>query len=336
MATTSGTVGQTQIDVVTFIEHAFRRCGKLAPTISGELLLSARQNLFFLLSDLANRGLSLWCIKKSVLPVEAYKTTYVLPTGTVDLLNALYRTTTLLSGTTSLQPTYAQLDLATAQLVNTLGITFATDQTLLPASLIIESSADALTWRQRGIFGVTGAVSAGQLLLQDVDNTATSRYWRVRSTSTYVPNAISAWNNPLDIPMAKLDRDSYVNLPNKGFSVPSGSRSLQYWYDKQINPQIDIWPVSQGAVDQIVAWTQRQMQDVGDLSNLVEVPQRWNESILLLLAHRCSLEIPPQELPPGRTEMLKALSDEHLQQAEDSERDGSPIRLAPNIRGYTR
>src|ERR1035437_10189263 len=97
--TTSGTVGQTIVDTTTFIEHAFRRCGKLATTISSELQLSARENLYFLLSDLANRGLSLWCVQKSVLGVNPNEIQITLPLGTVDVMNALYRTKTDLAGT---------------------------------------------------------------------------------------------------------------------------------------------------------------------------------------------------------------------------------------------
>ena len=68
---TSQTVGRTSVSVTSLVEHAFRRCGKLASTISGELQMSAKENLFFLLTDLANRGLSLFCQKKTVLQTIA-------------------------------------------------------------------------------------------------------------------------------------------------------------------------------------------------------------------------------------------------------------------------
>ena len=135
--------------------------------------------------------------------------------------------------------------------------------------------------------------------------------------------------------MAKLSNDDYVALPNKTFSVPVGSKSLQFWFDKQTAPRIWIWPASQGSVDQIVVWGQKHIQDVGALTNTLDVPQRWLESIILLLACRCAVELPTGELPPGRLEYLEAKSAEHLAQAEDGESDGAPIRLSPNIQGYT-
>ena len=163
------------------------------------------------------------------------------------------------------------------------------------------------------------------------------RYWRVRDTSGTLPTVgtLTFSTAPYEIPMAKLSNDDYAALPNKTFSVPSGSKSLQFWFDKQISPRLWIWPASQDSTDQIVVWSQRQIQDVGALTNTLDVPQRWLESIILLLACRCAVELPAGELPQGRLEYLEAKSAEHLAQAEDGESDGAPIRLSPNIAGYT-
>jgi len=54
----------------------------------------------------------------------------------------------------------------------------------------------------------------------------------------------------------------------------------------------------------------------------------------MTLACRCALELPAGELPPGRYELIEAKAAQHLAQAEDSESDGAPIRISPNIRGY--
>src|ERR1035437_7703159 len=136
--TTSGTVGQTIVDTTTFIEHAFRRCGKLATTISSELQLSARENLYFLLSDLANRGLSLWCVQKSILGVNANQNSYPLPIGVVDVNNALYRTKTDLTGSTISGSGWQGQDRTTATQVSKVSISFTTSNTV---TLVLESSA---------------------------------------------------------------------------------------------------------------------------------------------------------------------------------------------------
>ena len=88
---TSGTFGQTVIDVQTLIDHGARRCGKLAEELTSEQQLSARQSLYYLLSNLANRGIQYWAISKQVIGMQANKYIYSLPVGSVDVLNALYR-----------------------------------------------------------------------------------------------------------------------------------------------------------------------------------------------------------------------------------------------------
>ena len=50
----SGTVGTTVIQVQTLIDHGARRAGKLAEELTSEQVLSARESLFFLLSNLIN------------------------------------------------------------------------------------------------------------------------------------------------------------------------------------------------------------------------------------------------------------------------------------------
>lgn len=334
---TSGTVGQTSIDVTNIIEHAYRRCGKLASTISSELQLSARENLYFLLSDLANRGLSLWCVEKQILGMRANHVTYPLRQGTVDVMTALYRTKTDLTGDAISGAGWQGLDLGagneTAVYNTTISFAIATT-----AALVLESSDDAVTWVQQAAFPFATLQPADTWISVDADTSRQVRYWRVRDTSGTLPTlgTLTFSNLPYEIPMAKLSNDDYASLPNKTYAVPSGSKSLQYWFDKQTAPRIWIWPIQETGGDQVVLWSQRHIQDVGALTSTLDIPQRWMESIILLLACRCAVELPAGELPAGRLEYLEAKSAEHLAQAEDGESDGSPIRIAPNIAGYNR
>lgn len=334
---TSGTVGRTQVNTTDLIEHAFRRCGKLASTVSGELQQSARENLFFLLTDLANRGLSLFCQKKTVLQTVSDNVIYPLPVGTVDLLNALYRTQTALTGSVISGAGYSGLDLGAANTVTNVAIQFPTAQASI--TLVVEWSKDSgSTWTQAAAFPARQALAANVWFSQDVDNTTEAAYWRVRDTSGTLPTftTLTLSNNPYEVPMSPLNRDDYVNLPNKQFTVPAGTQSLQYWFDKQNEPKMWIWPACGSDTNQIVVWTQSQIEDVGSLTDSIAVPQRWYESIIFLLACRCACEMLPSELPEGRLAYLSEMAEKHLIQAEDSENDGSSTRLVANIRGYTR
>lgn len=333
MATTSGTVGATVIDVTTLIEHAFRRCGKVVSTVSGEQQLSAKESLFFLLTALANDGISLWCVQQAVIPLYIGQIQYDLPPGTADLLSALYRTQSAL---TELAPVsgadYIGSQFTAATSPSNVQINFTAAGT--PA-LVIESSQDGATWTRVASFATQQSVlAASKFLAQDIPNSIAAVYWRVRDTSGTIlaGAAVTFYNNPSEIPMSSLNRDDYWSLPNKTFQATA---SLQYWFDKQITPVISLWPVPSIA-NQIVVHVHRQIQDVGSLTDLLEMPQRWYEYVIFGLAERLACELPAGELPPGRLEYLQMQAQAQMDRAADGESDGAPIRLAPNIRRYTR
>jgi hypothetical protein len=85
---TSGTVGQTTISVQTLIDHGARRAGKLAEELTSEQVLSAKQSLYYLLSNLVNMVINYWCIDKIIVGMVPDQLSYTLPVGTVDVLNA--------------------------------------------------------------------------------------------------------------------------------------------------------------------------------------------------------------------------------------------------------
>ena len=317
MATSSGTVGQTTVDVSTLVEHAFRRTGKLASTVSSELQLAAKENLFFLLSDLANRGLSLWCVQKHVLGVTANQIVYPLPVGTVDVNTALYRTKTDLTGTTISGTGWQGLDQAAAgSLVSTVRLTFGV---ATAATLVVEYSTDnQVTWNYAATLNSGLAVAAGVPICADVDNAVVAEFWRVRDTSGTLAavSSLTFSTSPQEVPMAPMSNDDYAALPNKTYT---GTKALQYWYDKQINPQLWVWPASQTSVDQIVVWTQSHIQDVGALTNAVNIPQRWHQAVIFMLSELCAGELPAGELPDGRLLWLQEKAQEHLTQAENGE-----------------
>lgn len=330
---TSGTVNATVIDVTTLMEHAVRRCGKLPSTLGSELQQSAVESLFFLLTDLTNEGVSLWCVKKAVLPLYPGVTTYPLPPGADDVLALNYRTSTPLTGGIAISGAgWAGYNFGTAVDPANVQITFSAAG--LP-SLVVESSTDNVTWVQAAAFlKPPASVAAGSALAQDLDSTGAAQYWRVRDTSGTLQafSALTFSANPSEVPLTPYNRDDYLALPNRSFT---SNKSLQYWYDKQIQPQLWLWPVP-AAADQIVLQYTRQIQDVGSLTNAIEVPSRWYEYILFTWAARIGVELPAGELPPGRLDYLEAKSEYHLNRAANGESDGAPIRLAPMISGYTR
>lgn len=331
--TTSGTIGAVVYDTTTVIEHAARRCGVSAPSLSAEQQTSAKENLFFILSDLANRGVSLWCIQKNILGLSLNKKIYDLPIGTLDILNAFYRTCDFVGTPASASSLVWSTDAGSGNsyAVTTIKVLSASVQTL---NLVLESSSDNSTWSTVATIPAFQTV-ANLTYWADVDPSTTARYWRLRETvlgSLTLTSAAFGYNTR-EIEMSPLNRDDYTNLPNKDFA----GRPLQYWYDKQYQtPRLWLWPVPDDVTAQIVVWNHRHIQDVGLLSSTLELPQRWFESIIFSLAARMVLELPAKDIPPGRIEWLDKKAEEHLRRAEDGETDGAPIRISANFSCYTK
>lgn len=327
----SGTVGATVIDVVTIIESAIRRCGVPSSVISGEQLTIARNNLFLILSRLANRGISLWCVQKYVLALVAGQARYTLPVGTVDTLESFLRYGSTAQATT-LSVNLASLTLTSAAAVTTVTLVV---QNAGDYSLVFESSPDNVTWTQVGSLTAPGVLAAARLCI-DADPVTSNLYWRIRETvaPAAVFSSAAFMYNSTEIMMSKLSRDDYTNYPNKAFQ---SLNPLQYWYDKQyLLPAVVLWPTPQDYTRQMVLWVQNQIQDPGQFYNTLQVPQRWLDYVIFALAQVSCLELPANLVPEGRYEKVAAEAANALIEAENSETDGAPVRFAPDIAPYTR
>ena len=78
---TSGTVSTTVITVQNMIDSGARRAGVLAETLTIEQVQAAKQSLYYVLSNLANRGIQYWCIVKNVYGLTPDKYINYLPIG---------------------------------------------------------------------------------------------------------------------------------------------------------------------------------------------------------------------------------------------------------------
>ena len=328
--TTTQTIGATTVDVTTIIEHAARRCGKFASSLTSEQVTAARENLYFILSDLANRGISLWTISKQVVTLTVGTPTYPLSVGTVDILQAFYRTSTFQTGAGISSATTVGLDAG-------LGITFTPFSIQITFSgagtntLVVESSPDGSTWTQTQTLPVTVSTT-GQVTWFDLLSYTPNRAFRVRETAlgaTLVGSTNWAFG-PTAILMAKLNREQYYMLPNRTFP----GRALQYWYDKQVTPQVWLWPVPNDATAAMECWVTNHIQDVGGMTNTLQLPQRWQNGIIWMLSAYMANELPGVD--PEKVKFCLMMSEKALTDAEAGESDGSPIQIDPGIAPYTR
>ena len=354
----SGTVGQTVITAQQFIDHGARRCGKLAEELTVEQVQSARESLYILLSNIANMGINYWAINKTVIGLNADQYIYAMPVGTIDVLNVLYRTMERPTGayTTSAGGTVANVydgDTQTyCQQVSANGNISVNYGTVDPQYIgsvgflpyvagggsavwnyTLEYSTDGSTWNNLAT-GASVAVSDNEWVWTDIDPGQNVAYYRIKATggTTLALRELYFGNNSRELQMSRLNRDDYTNLPSKSFTA---NQPFQFWFDRTIpQPTMYLWPVPSNPFVQMTVWRSRQIMDVGALNGELEIPQRWYEAILMMLSHRMSLELPGVAV--DRITYLEAQAEKYFTQAENEERDRSPIFLAPNISVYSR
>ena len=350
----SGTVGTTVVNVQTLIDHGARRCGKLAEELTSEQIVSAKESLYYLLSNLINIGIQYWAIDKKVIGLKANQYIYDLPLGSNDVLQALYRRMNRPTGSyaTSAGGNVENAfdgDIDTictqASADGNISVNYGTDNPVYIGSIgvlpgvtatvnvIFEYSSDGSTWSTLYDPGAESWVD-NEWIWYDIDPGANAQYYRIRATggSTLVLRELFFGNNSTEITMARLNRDDYTNLPNKNFTA---NQPFQYWLDRTIpQPKMYLWPVPSDTFVQMTIWYSSQIMDVGSLSGELEIPQRWYLAIQSLLAHEMSLELPGVDM--NRVAYLEKLAKENLALAEVEERDKSPIYFAPNISVYTR
>ena len=88
---TSGTVA-FKPDIQEIITEAFERCGLDPQVQTGDRAVSARRSLNLLFSEWANRGINYWALSQNTLTlVNGQTTPYTLPTGTIDIMDAVIR-----------------------------------------------------------------------------------------------------------------------------------------------------------------------------------------------------------------------------------------------------
>jgi hypothetical protein len=129
--------------------------------------------------------------------------------------------------------------------------------------------------------------------------------------------------------LTRMSRDQYFMLPNKESpGIPN-----QYWYNRQLEPVINVWPVINSADYSLRIIRQRQVADVGALTETLDIPARWIESTIWQLAKRIAVSIP--EIDPVKKQEVLALAAENQIEVEAEDVDNAPVMLQPNISVYT-
>lgn len=321
---TSGTVAQTVLDTATVLEHAVRRCGVQASLQTPEIAQVGKQNLYLLLLNLANRGLNLWCVERNILGTEANRAKYVLPAGTLRLLNVLYGTSTRLATTDTVAAASFSSAFDTAT-VRRYGFKPAATVT---CAFSVEAN-DGTGWTAVATHASQEWV-AGTWYWFDTDPSIEGVAFRISSATNFSLDEFYLTAAFTELPMTQFNRDEYAQQPVKYYTQ---DRSTNFYFDKVLGPTITLWPVPNSDYGQIVLWRYRYIQDVGSLPQQIEVPLQWTEAVIWMLAARLAFELPG--INPALRQEVQSMADRYMLEAETSETDNAPIYLVPGIGVYT-
>ena len=128
-----------------------------------------------------------------------------------------------------------------------------------------------------------------------------------------------------DYTIPRIGRDAYLSIPTK----TTTGRPTQFFLNRQITPNLKVWPVPDNSTDIIVYDCLTRLDDADTMTNTMDVPFRFYPCLAAGLAYYLSLK-----RAPDRVQMLKAVYEEEMRRAIDEDRDRASLQIRPNLRNY--
>ena len=128
-----------------------------------------------------------------------------------------------------------------------------------------------------------------------------------------------------DYSLSRISRDAYLSIPTK----TTTGRPTQFFVDRQITPNLKIWPLPDNSTDVIVYDALTRIDDADTYVNTVDMPFRFYPCLAAGLAYYIAMKKAPERL-----QILKPIYDEEMNRAMDEDRDRASFRVAPDLRNY--
>lgn len=128
-----------------------------------------------------------------------------------------------------------------------------------------------------------------------------------------------------DYQMERLSRDEFLSIPNK----TTTGRPNQFFLDRQLTPNLKIWPVPENSTDVIYYDALTRIQDADVYTNTLDMPFRFYPCLAAGLAYYISLK-----RAPNRTQLLKAVYEEEFERAATEDRDRSSFNVVPDFQYF--
>lgn len=349
--TTSGTLASLTPKTIKIITDAYERAGVIGPAITDLQVESAIRSMEWIMQAWINKGLNLWTVKQGMLALNAGQSAYLLPEGSIAILEATLRTSNRQLGGTPFSSAGGNAAFAFDNNPNTacvqtapngyisynwgqarfgislLGIQSNTNTTY---TLVGEYSTDNITW-YNAITIPAQQYSQGVNTWFVIMVPVNANYFRVRETGGATLNIQELYFNTTveDILITPLSRYEYTSLVQKQqIGRPTG-----YYIDRQINPVVYIWPSPTAQYNNMFYTFTQHMEDVGTMQNTIQVPARFMRPFIFALSADLSLKNPQFDL--ARSQNLDALAERLYVEAATEDRERVPIRIYPTYMGWT-
>ncbi len=127
----------------------------------------------------------------------------------------------------------------------------------------------------------------------------------------------------MDIAVSRIGMSTYATIPVKN----TQGRPVQVWVDRQIEPQLTVWPVPNDDTYTLIYWRVRRIQAVGTSGDLTyDIPQRFLPCLTAGLAYKLAMKRP--ELAE-RLPMLEAEYEKLWRNAAAEDRERVAFRIVP-------
>ena len=172
-------------------------------------------------------------------------------------------------------------------------------------------------WANRGLNQWTIVQRTQALTADDVDYTL--------GTDVIDVLSVVVRRSGTDFNMSRISRDTYLSIPTK----TTTGRPTQYFLDRQITPNLKIWPAPENSTDVLHYDALTRINDADSMQNTLEVPFRFYPCLASGLAYYLAIK-----RAPDRIQLLKNIYEEEFDRAMSEDRDRSTFTIAPDLSFY--
>ncbi len=343
----------TQLD--DLFREAYERIGIIGNEQTPLQVKSAIMSANLELSSWPGRGLNLWLVRREMFSIYPNQPIYTLPPYTVRVLEVTAtQPIRLNSGGTasstaggnasncfdSTQTAGCVQNAANGSigydygLDNSNSILYVGITPLAPSTytLTVEYSFDTVNWTPV-YTAPTQLYPSQQITWFVIENSLNARAWRIteKGGATLAIQQIY-FDQPSNVGtgdrlLSSLSRSEYMAIATKmNTGFPSG-----YYFDQNIPPTITLWPVPTVPTSQtnILYTNYRYAQDITQMFQNAEVPQRFYDALVAGIAARLSMKF-----APDRYQFMKAEAADAYAVAAKTDFENVTLRFDPDFTAY--